>query len=332
VLGYRFVLRDAFSDAPVIEIVARAPEAGGFAPEAIRVPAGRPVRLRFAVPDVTHGIAIGPGLGVDLGHIDPGRVREAWVTFERPGRYTFYCNTWCSPSHWRMRGTIEVYDPARPDALAFRGPDPVMESLPRSHRYRCPTRGARHLRVHRGPARAACSSGWARGCPPDDGAGVETRPQPCRAWDVQHGCRRGRRLGRGRSSLGGRDRDERREQAAGLPRGTARRATARRETARGRAPTPPRLRIAGHAGGALGRRGWSPRKAKSPVAFADARASMLGGTSEIYYAKLRRGGMGTGMPAFGPLFTPEESWALVDHVWALVFGAAPPLPRATATR
>jgi high-affinity iron transporter len=55
-----------------------------------------------------------------------------------------------------------------------------------------------------------------------------------------------------------------------------------------------------------------------PAAFADA-LSMLGGTGDIYYAKLRRGGMGTGMPSFGQLFTPDETWALVDFIWTFVF-------------
>ena len=31
--------------------------------------------------------------------------------------------------------------------------------------------------------------------------------------------------------------------------------------------------------------------------------------------------MGTGMPSFGPIFTPEETWALVDYLWTFVFGA-----------
>ena len=51
--------------------------------------------------------------------------------------------------------------------------------------------------------------------------------------------------------------------------------------------------------------------AEEPTAFAEPR-SMLGGTGEVYYAKLRRGGMGTGMPGFGPLFTPDEAWLLVE--------------------
>ena len=55
-----------------------------------------------------------------------------------------------------------------------------------------------------------------------------------------------------------------------------------------------------------------------PIAFNEPR-SMLGGTGEIYYAKLRRGGMGTGMPGFGPIFTPDETWLLVDYLWTFVF-------------
>ncbi len=59
---------------------------------------------------------------------------------------------------------------------------------------------------------------------------------------------------------------------------------------------------------------------KGPAAFADP-STMLGGTSDIYYAKLRRGGMGTGMPSFGPIFTPQETWLLVDYLWTFVFEA-----------
>ena len=57
---------------------------------------------------------------------------------------------------------------------------------------------------------------------------------------------------------------------------------------------------------------------KKPVAFTEP-GLMLGGTSDIYYAKLRRGGMGTGMPGFGPIFTPDETWMLVDYLWTFVF-------------
>jgi hypothetical protein len=29
--------------------------------------------------------------------------------------------------------------------------------------------------------------------------------------------------------------------------------------------------------------------------------------------------MGTSMPSFGSIFTPEETWALVDYLWTFVF-------------
>ena len=55
-----------------------------------------------------------------------------------------------------------------------------------------------------------------------------------------------------------------------------------------------------------------------PTAFSDPR-TMLGGSGEVYYAKIRRGGMGTGMLSFGSIFTPEETWMLVDYLWTFVF-------------
>jgi mono/diheme cytochrome c family protein len=68
----------------------------------------------------------------------------------------------------------------------------------------------------------------------------------------------------------------------------------------------------------LGQHDSGMHNAGKPAAFAGPR-SMLGGTSEIYYAKLRRGGMGTGMPNFGTILTPEETWLLVDYLWTFVF-------------
>lgn len=53
---------------------------------------------------------------------------------------------------------------------------------------------------------------------------------------------------------------------------------------------------------------------KKPAAFTDARR-MLAGTTALYTAKIRRGGMGTGMPYWGSIFTEEELTALVDYVW-----------------
>ena len=56
-------------------VVAAAPEAGGFQPDSITVYSGQRLRLRFHSADTTHGVAIGPGLGIDLGDLRPVRSR-----------------------------------------------------------------------------------------------------------------------------------------------------------------------------------------------------------------------------------------------------------------
>ena len=46
---------------------------------------------------------------------------------------------------------------------------------------------------------------------------------------------------------------------------------------------------------------------------------MAGGSSQLYVAKTRRGGMGTGMPSWGAIFTRRELVHIVDHIWSFVF-------------
>jgi mono/diheme cytochrome c family protein len=58
---------------------------------------------------------------------------------------------------------------------------------------------------------------------------------------------------------------------------------------------------------------------KKPADFTDARR-MLAGTGALYTAKIRRGGMGTGMPYWGNIFTEEELAALVDYLWTFSLG------------
>ncbi len=332
-LGYQFALRPALAGVRVIDIVAAAPETGGFRPDSIRVAAGERVRLRFSAPDVTHGIALGPGLGVDplgrasgrsLGHVDPGQVREVEVTFDRPGRYVYYCNTWCSPNHWRMRGTIEVYDPDRPDALVVdespdpaqgRGVgDPVWESLQ--------ALGVDIDAPHDALAWPEERPSAARGATVIHQLGGQLPLQlvdpawrqshsPAEAWAMLVG------IGLSEAEawdaiaylwLAGAGPAQRTAAATLYAKNCA---ACHGEHGDGRGPGADALaaqEMGQHKG---------MHQAGQPVAFADPR-TMLGGTAEIYYAKLRRGGMGTGMPGFGPLFTRDETWALVNFLWTFV--------------
>jgi mono/diheme cytochrome c family protein/plastocyanin len=316
VITYQFVVRPALTDVRTIDVTARIPESGGFTPETIRIAAGEPVRLRFSVPDVTHGIAIGPGLGLDLGHVDPGQVKELRVTFDRPGRYTLYCNAWCSLSHWRMRATILVYDPARPDAMIPADPpDPVIESLATrgvniDAPHDAPTVPSAPFSVERGAGVVArlgsalpadvVAPAWRRGHSPAEAWRrlVAAGLGPDEAWDAV-------------ASLWVSDVEPAR--AAMAARLFAKNCAAcHGERGDGRGPGADALATLG-----IGRHGGMASSTR-PAQFSRAR-SMLGGASELYYAKVRRGGMGTGMPSWGGIFTPEETWALVDHLWTFVF-------------
>jgi plastocyanin len=314
-LGYRFVLRPALADVRTIDIIAAAPEAGGFQPDDIRVAAGERVRLRFSAPDVTHGIAIGPGLDLDLGHVDPGQVKEVEVTFDQPGRYTFYCNSWCSPNHWRMRGTIEVYDPAHPDALIVdETNDPILDGLTARGvdidapheaataptRRPSATRGADVVeRLGRELPAGLADPEWRRSHSPATAwaALVEAGLDTDEAWDVVA------YLWLAEASA------PQLETAAALYAKNC--AACHGETGNGQGAGADALRAQG-----LGRDDATEMTTVS-TALNDP-ATMLGGSSEIYYAKLRRGGMGTGMPGFGAIFTPDETWALVSYLWTFV--------------
>jgi len=93
--------------ADVITLHARMPEAGGWTHADLTVAAGQPLHLRLTSDDVTHGFAIGQS---ELPAVDvkPGEMTDTTLTFDKPGTYTFYCTRWCGPNHWRMRGTITV--------------------------------------------------------------------------------------------------------------------------------------------------------------------------------------------------------------------------------
>ncbi|MCC7165633.1 MAG: c-type cytochrome [Anaerolineae bacterium] len=105
----------------VIDLVGSSPDRGGWMPDAIRVSVGERVRLRISSPDVVHGFEI-PALGVHVEEILPGHVQEVEFAATQARRYPFACTRWCSVDHWRMRGVIEVIDPSQPDA-----PPPTFE-------------------------------------------------------------------------------------------------------------------------------------------------------------------------------------------------------------
>jgi heme/copper-type cytochrome/quinol oxidase subunit 2/mono/diheme cytochrome c family protein len=306
-LGYQYVLRPRLASHRVIDIRAAVPESGGFQPDAIRVAAGETVTLRFQSVDVTHGVAIGPGLGIDLGHVDPGQIKEVTLTFEEAGIYTFYCNSWCSDNHWRMRGVVEVVDPANPDAPPVSQPDPVIEALA--------TEGvdidAKHTMIDE---EAHNETPHAR---PSAGRGeriIESLTVPddmkSAAWRWSHTPEQALALLEIANPHAG---------EADLTDAIAYwwlSDTSQTEVDQARTLYNKNCAAChGETGDGNGPAASTP--AEKPVAFSDW-GHMSEMRSDVLYAKIRRGGMGTGMPNFGTVFTPEETWMLVDYLWRLV--------------
>jgi mono/diheme cytochrome c family protein/plastocyanin len=91
-------------------IHARMAETGGWSPNVIKAEVGEPLRLSLTSDDVVHGFAVGQ-MDMEAVDIEPGKVTDVTLTFDKPGIYTFFCTRWCGVNHWRMRGTIEVTGP-----------------------------------------------------------------------------------------------------------------------------------------------------------------------------------------------------------------------------
>lgn len=308
-----------------VDVTAAVPEAGGFQPDSVTVYAGQRVQLRFRSGDTTHGVAIGPGLGIDLGDLPPGEVKVVDVIFPEGGTYTFYCNKWCSPNHWRMRGVIAVEDPRAPGQAVEH--DPVIDNL-----------AAEGVDID---AYLANGSGTAHGDAVHDNtaqAGAPAAPQGA----VQPAA------ATGATRVAGLSIPAELEDAVWRQRHTPREAQALLTSANPQVdpsaladvatylwlqqPQAEALATGAEAAATLYAKncaachgdkgegnGFDAASARvAPSSFADAER-MATRRSDVLYAKIRRGGMGTGMPNFGTVFTPEETWALVDYLWQLAF-------------
>jgi mono/diheme cytochrome c family protein/plastocyanin len=289
-------------EGEIIELHARVAEEGGWQPSDLTARVGSPITLRLTSDDVVHGFAIGQSEapGVD---VLPGQYSEATLTFDRPGRYTYYCTRWCGPGHWRMRGTIEVQGDQGPTQAQVE-PLYVRLGLDLDAPHLAPVMPAR---------RPSAAAGEALGV--DLPAGLLGRSyyeahSPAQAFESL-------RAQESLSALG----DESIWDLVAL--------LWRRNT------TSPALEAGGelfaqncaacHGEGGQGdgvmantvpgRAGGAGTSAGSGPADFTNLQSMLGASPAILHGKILRGGMGTGMPYFGPIFTNAQIWSLADFLW-----------------
>jgi cytochrome c oxidase subunit II len=86
-----------------------------FVPRCIAVPHGRSVTLRFASPDVIHGLLV-TGTNVNT-MVVPGYVAQVHTEFTRTGDLLMPCHEYCGLGHSEMWATVQVIPPneMRPD-------------------------------------------------------------------------------------------------------------------------------------------------------------------------------------------------------------------------
>lgn len=77
-----------------------------FQPQCVVVPANRPVTLRFATPDVIHGILV-TGTNVNT-MIVPGYVSQVHTVFTKTGDLLMPCHEFCGLGHSQMWATMRV--------------------------------------------------------------------------------------------------------------------------------------------------------------------------------------------------------------------------------
>lgn len=293
----------------VITLIGSAPGSGGWQPDTITVNLGERVRLRIASSDVVHGFAV-PALGINVDEILPGHVQEVEFVPNQIGRFPFSCTRWCSVDHWRMRGVIQVDDPANPKGVApTAAPPPLYQQLHLDLDAPHPALNipSRAPSAAAGAALALAAPGYLndrdylRTRSPSDlfsqmrAETVFRSVSDSQLWDLiafsferaygAHDLARG-------SALFARDC-----------------AACHGETGRGDGP----------AGANLpGLSAMNPEKKRGPADFTDA-SQMLGASDILLQGKVLRGGMGTGMPEWGSLYSQTDMRDVVGFLRSFIF-------------
>lgn len=98
---------DGATDGSPIDVLMTAGK-WYYLPNVLRLDVGQTYRFRMMALDVAHGASIQFGRGGRMMRLQPGRLSETELTFQRPGRYLMYCTVYCGQAHDLMQATMEV--------------------------------------------------------------------------------------------------------------------------------------------------------------------------------------------------------------------------------
>jgi mono/diheme cytochrome c family protein len=303
-----------------IELHARMPENGGWSLNTIQAQVGQPIYLHITSDDVVHGFAIAKSDQPAL-EIMPGEFVDTTLTFDKPGTYTYYCTRWCGPNHWRMRGTIEVTGTGKPLAL---DPQPLYIKLgididsPQQAKV-----------VSFSPASAEHGAQFAKLLPAyATQRDTYLSTSPSQLWSQL-------RAEQTQSSLSDQDlwdavawiwqhQTSPEAVADGQKLFSANCAACHGEKGQGNGVMVRRKPVWNPGSSTAG--GMSPSSTGegifSPPDFTDPK-NLLGAGPALLEGKIIRGGMGTGMPYWGPIFTSQQIESLVSYLYHFAWNPSP---------
>jgi mono/diheme cytochrome c family protein len=289
-------------------IHARMAENGGWSPDVIRANVSEPLHLRLTSDDVVHGFAVGQ-MEMEAVDIEPGKVTDITLTFNKPGIYPFYCTRWCGLNHWRMRGTLEVSgSPVIPE----QAPPPLYVSLgiDLDAPHNAPVIPGSQPSASRGEQLAAnlpvdFSKDYYRshssyqafadlsGTPLTDVQRWDAVAYVWRSHTTSESHENGRELYYQNC------------------------AACHGENGAGDGVFADDLQSA-DASSMQTMSGSEEMSLQTPVDFTDP-ARMLGASPALLQGKILRGGMGTGMPMWGSIFTEAQIWDLTAYLYSFQF-------------
>jgi mono/diheme cytochrome c family protein/heme/copper-type cytochrome/quinol oxidase subunit 2 len=301
----------------ILEVRARLPEQGGWDGDQLRVASGRRVNLTVASVAGTHSFALAHTDVRSTQPLTPGEKETVEFVAPAPGRYVLYCTTWCSPDHWRMRTVIEVYDPEAPDApLAY--PQEAarfqfaIDDLPLDSAHQTNAHGVSTGFSER-PNSTAGAVLWQQYGPAQtplallDGLGWPVvTPQEVYTVLAQGAVP-------GLEAAAQLADTERWSLVAYLWQQSSTPET----LARGGALFAQNCADC-HGESGRGDGLAAPFSPEAEPDFADLAHSATRAPA-VYYAKMARGGMGTGMPNWGTILGEDDLWALTDYLYAFMF-------------
>ena len=295
-----------WSRTPLIH--AHVAEDGGWNPDVIQANAGGPLHLRFTSDDVVHGFAVGQ---MEMEGVDilPGKVTDVTLTFDKPGIYTFFCTRWCGLNHWRMRGTIEVAG-ASDSTEASSPPLYVSLGLDIDAPHDAPVVPSSQPSAINGQQLAAnlqidrSTDYYLTHSPYQVFDGLSnTSLTEAQRWDAVASIWESNT--KSESLTNGQQLYAQNCAACHGENGSGDGVFADDLAAAGESST---QTMAGADGMTM----------QTPVDFTNP-TSMLGASPALLQGKILRGGMGTGMPMWGSIFTEEQIWDLIAYLYSLQF-------------